>query len=59
MKTTIEIGGHQILITDEKNMINVSALKGGESIEEFTIDLFEIFHIKMCLSFEALANNPL
>jgi len=38
MKTTIEIGGVEILIEETDGVINVSALKDGETIEEFEID---------------------
>ena len=39
MKTTIEIGGVEILIEETDGVINVSALKDGETIEEFEVNV--------------------
>lgn len=41
MKTTIEIDGCEIVIEKEGETITVSACKGGECVEEFTVECGE------------------
>jgi hypothetical protein len=41
MKTTIEIHGYEIVIEENEGLINVSALKGGETVEEFELEAGE------------------
>lgn len=41
MKTTVEIKGYLITITESEEQINVTATKDDETIEEFTLDLNE------------------
>ena len=38
MKTTIEINGYQILISEEEGKVMVSATKDDEVVEEFTLE---------------------
>ena len=39
MKTTIEINGYQILISEEEGKVMVSATKDDEVVEEFTLEV--------------------
>jgi hypothetical protein len=41
MKTTIEINGYEVVIEETEGSISVSALKEGETVEEFTLELSE------------------
>lgn len=41
MKTTIEIHGYEILIEESGESIKVSALKEGEAVEEFELEIGE------------------
>ena len=38
MKTTIEINGYEIVVEETEGVINVSALKDGETVEEFELE---------------------
>jgi hypothetical protein len=46
MKTTIEINGYQILISEEKGKVIVSATKDDDVVEEFTLELEEQKNMK-------------
>jgi hypothetical protein len=37
MKTTIEVAGHQIVIEEMEGTVMVSAMKDGETVEEFSL----------------------
>lgn len=37
MKTTIEVAGHQIIIEEMEGTVIVSAMKDGETVEEFSL----------------------
>lgn len=39
MKTTIEVNGYEIVISEQENGVLVSATKDGEIVEEFNLDL--------------------
>ena len=41
MKTTIEVNGFEIVISEENGVISVSAMKDGEMMEEFEIQTEE------------------
>ena len=41
MKTTIEINGYEIVIEATEESVSVSALKEGETVEEFTLETEE------------------
>lgn len=38
MKTTIEINGYEIVIEESEGLLTVSALKDGETVEEFELE---------------------
>ena len=38
MKTTIEVNGYEIVIEETDGMVSVSALKDGETVEEFSLE---------------------
>ncbi len=38
MKTTIEINGYELVISEQENAVVVTASKDGEVVEEFTLD---------------------
>lgn len=38
MKTTIELNGFEIVIEESEGLVTVSALKEGETVEEFTLE---------------------
>jgi len=38
MKTTIEVNGYEIVIEETEGMVSVSALKDGETVEEFSLE---------------------
>lgn len=39
MKTTIEINGFEIVISEQEGAVVVSAIKGDETVEEFTLEI--------------------
>lgn len=41
MKTTIEVNGYEIVIEETDGMVSVSALKDGETVEEFSLEATE------------------
>ena len=41
MKTTIEIKGYQIVIDETEELLTVTAMKGDETVEEFSLELTE------------------
>jgi hypothetical protein len=41
MKTTIEIKGYQIVIDETEELVTVTAMKGDETVEEFSLELTE------------------
>jgi hypothetical protein len=38
MKTTIEVNGYEIVIEETEGTVSVSAMKDGETVEEFTLE---------------------
>jgi len=42
MKTTIEINGFEIVISEQEGAVVVSAIKGDETVEEFTLEIEDV-----------------